>query len=57
MNSKSPIVINVPTRALLAGEKKGFFDPWYGTFEYQKKFDVNVCKQNNTIEVNIRTHI
>lgn len=57
MNSKSPIVINVPTRALLAGEKKVFFDPWYGTFEYQKKFDVNVCKQNNTIEVNIRTHI
>ena len=39
----SPIFSNVPTRALLAGETKGSCSV-VDKFEYQTKFDVNVCK-------------
>ena len=38
----SPIDIYVPTRAW---RNKGFFCSVVGKFEYQMKFDVNICKQ------------
>ena len=40
----SPIVINVQTRGLLAVECSVA-----GKFEYQKKYDVNVCKQETPL--------
>ena len=45
----SPININVPTRALLDAEKKGFFCSMVGKFKYQKKFEINVCKQISSL--------
>ena len=41
----SPIVFNVPTRGLLAVETMHANCSVAGKFEYQKKHDVNVCKQ------------
>ena len=45
----SPININVPTGALLDAETKGSFCSGVGFFKYQKKFDVNVCKQISSL--------
>ena len=45
----SPIVINVPTRGLLAVETMHAIVSVAGKFEYQKKYDVNVCKQETSL--------
>ena len=45
----SPIVINVPTRGLLAVETMHAIVRVAGKFEYQKKYDVNVCKQVSSL--------
>ena len=45
----SPIVINVPTRGLLAVETMHAIVQWLENFEYQKKYDVNVCKQETSL--------
>ena len=45
----SPIVINVPTRGLLAVETMHAIVRWLVKFEYQKKYDVNVCKQETSL--------
>ena len=34
----SPIVLNVPTRALLAGETKGSFVQWLANFNIKRNF-------------------
>ena len=45
LSMTSPVVISVPTRALLTSETMGTFCSVVGKFKYQKKFKVNVCKQ------------
>ena len=46
----SPIVINVPTRGLLVVETMHVcYCSVAGKFEYQKKYDVNVCKQETSL--------
>jgi len=36
-------------QSLIGRWKKGFFCSVIGKFEYQKKFDVNVCKQISSL--------
>ena len=46
----SPIVINVPIRGLLAVETMHAINSSVvGKFEYQNKYDVNVCKQEASL--------
>ena len=56
MSTTSPIVNNVPTRALLAGETKGSCSV-VDKFEYQTKFDVNVCEKKNISSYRVFTHV
>ena len=39
----------LPTRGLLAVETMHAIVQWLENFEYQKKYDVNVCKQEKTL--------
>ena len=46
----SPIVISVPTRGLLAVETMHAIVQWLENLnQYQKKYDVNVCKQETSL--------
>ena len=45
----TPIVINVPTRGLLAVEIMHAIVRWLANLNIKRKYDVNVCKQETSL--------